>query len=168
MTQTKVFKARPSAGWVWLGGLGILFLFMGIGTALIETPLSGESLLSLLLSGGLGIYFIALAAWFPTLRYELDEEALTLIYGPVLRYRIPLQEIREMQRTNLKISLWSSMRMPGIALFVVPYRDIGRVKMCATAAATDILLIQTDHGQYGITPLNEEALIKTIQQRIKA
>lgn len=82
--------------------------------------------------------------WFPTMRYELDQKQLTLHYGPVLTYRIPLREIRTIRSRNLSLTVWSTIRFPGIALFTVPYADVGNVKICATAALNDILLIETD------------------------
>ena len=101
------------------------------------------------------------------MRYELAGEALTLRYGPVLRYRIPLAHIQTIRRRNLTISLWSSMRLPGLALFRVPYADLGVVKMCATAAATDILLIETGRDKYGLTPADEAGLVAALQARLR-
>ncbi|MDY0019878.1 MAG: PH domain-containing protein [Anaerolineae bacterium] len=166
MDQTLIFKPRPSSGWLWVGGLGVLMLALGITPTLGGISLS-ETWFPLVISGGLGLFFIALAAWFPTLRYELDDEALTLRYGPILHYRIPLQEIKEMRRRNLQITLWSSMRMPGLALFTVPYADAGNVKMCASACATRILLIDTEHGPYGITPADEETFVAAVKERME-
>ena len=57
---------------------------------------------------GLGLPFLALAIWFPTMRYELDVDALTLRYGPVLTYQIPLNEVQSVERRDLRISIWSS------------------------------------------------------------
>ena len=121
---------------------------------------------TLLLMLAIGAPFLILAAWFPTMRYELDEHALTLRYGPVLTYRIPLNEIQTIRKRNLSISLWSSMRFPGIALFTVPYTDVGKVKMCATAAATGILLIETAKDKYGLTPADEEGFVAALQARM--
>lgn len=166
MDQTLIFKPRPSTGWLWVAGLGVLMFALGIAPMAGDLPLS-EIWFSLVISGGLGLFFLAMAAWFPTLRYELDQETLTLHYGPILHYRIPLQEIKEMRRRNLRITLWSSMRLPGLALFTVPYADAGRVKMCATACATRILLIETERGTYGITPADEEAFVAAVKERIK-
>ncbi|NTU51872.1 MAG: hypothetical protein HGA94_05485, partial [Candidatus Aminicenantes bacterium] len=54
---------------------------------------------------------------------------------------------------------------PGIALFEVLYGDVGRVKMCSTAALKGILLIETDGGLYGITPLDEEGFVAAVRAR---
>ena len=116
---------------------------------------------------GIGLPFLAFALWIRTMRYELGEDALTLIYGPVLRYRIPLSEIQSVRRRNLSVSLWSSMRLPGLALFTVLYNDEGKVKMCATAAANEILLIETLDAKYGITPADEDAFVNALQARMK-
>ena len=164
--QTLVFKPRPSTGWLWVGGLGLFIGGIGLFPVLLGPVPLLAVLPSLLICGGLGLAALALAAWFPTMRYELDGETLTLRYGPILRYRIPLEQIKGMRRRNLSISLWSSMRLPGLALFTVPYSDVGRVKMCATAAATRILLIETDGGLYGVTPAEEERFVAAVQERL--
>ena len=97
---------------------------------------------------------------------ELDERSLTLRYGPVLTYQIPLNEIQTIRKRNLSISLLSSMRLPGLALFTVHYTDLGNVKMCATSAATGILLVETAKHKYGLTPADEEGFLAALQARI--
>ena len=122
--------------------------------------------MSIGLSALLGIIFLAFAAWFPSMRYELDDSALTLIYGPVLSYRIPLEQIRGMQCRTLNVAFWSSVHFPGLVLFTVPYRDVGEVKMCATAANNSILIIGTDDALYGITPADTDTFITALQTRM--
>jgi hypothetical protein len=82
-----------------------------------------------------------------------------------LTYRIPLDEVHAIERRDLSLSLWSSVRLPGLALFAVPYRGMGQVKMCATAATKDILLIETAEGMYGITPADEGGLVAALEAR---
>jgi hypothetical protein len=77
------------------------------------------------------------------MRYEMDGSRLTLLYGPLLRYRIDIEQIKSIRRRDIGFSLVSSFRFPGLALFNVPYPEIGTVKMCATAASNGILLIET-------------------------
>jgi hypothetical protein len=93
--------------------------------------------------------------------------ALTLLYGKAIKYRIPLETIRSIKRVDLGLSLWSSIRMPGVALFSVPYSDVGQVRMCSTAALNGILLIETENGLYGLTPEAEDQLAAIIQARIR-
>jgi len=118
-----------------------------------------------LMALGLGVPFLALAIWFPTMRYELDAGTLTLRYGPVLTYRIALDEVQSIERRDLPISLWSSVRLPGLAVFAVPYRGVGQIKMCATAAARDILLIATAEELYGITPSDVAGFLAALEAR---
>ena len=66
------------------------------------------------------------------------------------------------------MTIWSTVRLPGIALFTVPYADVGNVRMCATAALNDILLIETDKEKYGLTPADEEAFVAALQSRMEA
>ena len=92
---------------------------------------------------------------------------ITLRYGPVLRYHIPLDTIHTIRRRNLSLTIWSSIRFPGIALFGIPYADVGSVKMCATAALNHILLIETETEKYGLTPANEEAFLTAVRAQME-
>ena len=162
------FKPRPSNGWLSLAVLGVV-LFLPTATTLASTSPTLQSpalLINLAISLGFGVPILLLAAWFPTMRYELSDETLSLRYGPVLNYRIPLDTITSMRRRNLSITLWSAMRLPGLALFAVPYGDVGKVRMCATAAANGILLIETADRKYGITPADEASFVAAIQARM--
>lgn len=167
-----VFKPRRSNGWLWLIATGLLTIGIGVVSSLPLLTLPADKIATVIVLSTtflmliLGAPFMVLAAWFPTMRYELDAHTLTLRYGPVLTYHIPLHEIQTIRKRNLSISLWSSMRFPGIALFTVPYTDEGKVKMCATAAATGILLIETAKDKYGVTPADEEGFVAALQARI--
>jgi hypothetical protein len=162
-----VFKPRPSSGWLTLGGIG--FVLLAYSVAILASSINGNVGLGFLwpivLMVVIGAVFIFIAAWFPTMRYVLHDDTLELIYGPLLRYKIPLAEIRGMRRRDLRISLLSSMRLPGVALFEVTYGDVGKVKMCSTAALKDILLIETERGLYGITPADEQGLVAAVRAR---
>jgi hypothetical protein len=162
------FKPRPSYGWVWLVLVAVLMLVLTVVPTLLWARQAPWPIIVLNVGIGLGIGLpmLAFASWFPTMRYELDDQALTLRYGPLLRYRIPLERIQVVRRRNLSISLWSSMRFPGLALFTVPYSDMGQVKMCATAAADRILLVETDDAKYGLTPADEEGFVAALLARM--
>ena len=163
----KIFRPRPSYGWAWLVLMAVIIIAVAIAPAMAMGMSSGSVLLTVIVSSLVALAFLALAFWFPTMRYELDEEQLTLRYGPVLNYRIPLSEIRTIRRRNLSLTTWSTMRFPGIALFGVPYADVGNVKMCATAALNNILLIETEKEKYGLTPANEEAFVVALQAQME-
>lgn len=169
MNTEVVFRPRRSYGWLWLVGIGLVIIGLAALMLLVVSP--GEEgyiavLVTFVLTAAMGLPFLVLAVWFPTMRYELSAETLTLRYGPVLTYRIPLDEIETIRRRNLSISLWSSVRFPGFALFTVPYSDVGNVKMCATAAADRVLLIETGEEKYGVTPADEEAFVAALQARM--
>ena len=163
------FKPRPSHGRICL----VAISFLTLPLTIVPAIQSAEQipLLMLVVIVGLGVAIIisglALALWFPTMRYELDDQTLTLHYGPVLSYRIVLSTIRRIRRRNLSLSIWSSIRFPGIALFTVPCSNVGNLIMCATAAANGVLLIETDHATYGLTPTDEEKFIAAIKARLK-
>ncbi len=164
-----IFAPRPSKGWLSLLLLGLVMVVLFVPLMFVageETP-TWIVFMNLGLLLLFGVPMFALAIWFPTMRYTLDEEALHLRYGPILHYRIPLAEIRGIRRRNLNISLWSSLRLPGVALFKVPYADVGTVKMCATAATCGILLIETEGERYGLTPSDEEAFVAALRARLE-
>jgi len=162
------FKPRSSHGWFWLILLAVIIIAVGIAPALALGAFSSSAVLTIIISVPVGLAFLILAFLFPTMRYELDQHQVTLRYGPVLTYRIPLGEIRTIRRRNLSITIWSSIRFPGIALFKVPYADMGNVKMCATAALNNILLIETEKEKFGLTPADEEAFVAAIQAQMEA
>jgi hypothetical protein len=164
---TKNFQPRPSYGWAWLILMALVIIAVSIAPAIAMGVSSRNAILTLIICIPIAIAFLALAFWFPTMRYELEQDQLTLRYGPVIMYRIPLGEIRSIRRRNLSMTIWSTVRFPGIALFTVPYADVGNVKMCATAALNNILLIETEKEKYGLTPADEEAFVAALRAQME-
>lgn len=163
----KMFRPRPSCGWAWLILMAGIIIVVSIAPVMAMGISSSSAVLTLMICIPIALAFLILAIWFPTLRYELDRDQLTLLYGPVLKYRIKLAEIRTIRRRNLSLTIWSTIRFPGIALFTVPYGDVGNVKMCATAALNNILLIETEKEKYGLTPADEEAFVAALQAQME-
>jgi hypothetical protein len=147
--------------------MAVIIIAVAIAPALAMGLSSSSVLLTVIVCSLVALAFLALAFWFPTMRYELDKEELTLRYGPVLHYRIRLREICTIRRRNLSLTIWSTLRFPGIALFAVPYADVGNVKMCATAALNNILLIETEKEKFGLTPADEEAFVAALQAQME-
>lgn len=148
----EVFAARRSAGSLWLIGSALfvavlcarpLYSYREIG------PAATTLVIALLVV--VAVPTLAFAWWLPSMRYELGDRELALICGPI-RYVIPLDSIRSIEQRDLTPSLLTSFRLPGVALFKVPYVGVGRIRMCATGAANDLTVIDTDRGLYGITP----------------
>lgn len=163
--EKMVYKPRPSTGWVWVAVPGLALLALGLGL-LIRFGLTGPFVITILLTVPIGIVFLVLAAYFPAMRYEINGMRLILTYGPLLRYEIELDQVRSIKRRDMGIGIVSSFRFPGLALFSVPYPEVGSVKMCATAATNGILLIETVSAKYGITPANEKGFVEELQKRI--
>src|SRR5437773_1887596 len=89
-TSRLIFRPSPSLGYLWL--IAVALAVLAPTLAIVLPGARGPSLITLIAiapSVVIGLPFLALAALFPTMRYELDADALTLRYGPVLRYRIP-------------------------------------------------------------------------------
>ena len=161
----KCFRPRPSYGWFWLVLMATIIISVSIVPALAVWLASSNAVLTLIVCIPIAFAFLILAFWFPTMRYELDQNQLILRYGPVITYRIPLGEIRTIRRRNLGLTIWSTIRFPGIALFRVPYADVGNVKMCATAELNNILMIETEKEKYGLTPADEEAFVVAVRAK---
>lgn len=98
------------------------------------------------------------------MKYELDDKKLVMKCC-LLKYTLPLASIKRITKRDLEISLWSSLRLPGLALFTVLCADVGKVKMRATSASKDIILIEIDHGLYGITPAKEDEFVTDFRSR---
>ena len=166
MTEKKIFKPRPSTGWIWVGLLGLIPLAIGIAV-MVTQGLSGPFLIMILITISIGTMFLLVAIFFPTMRYELEGSRLTLRYGPVLRYTIELGQIKSIRSRDLQISPVSSFRFPGLAIFTVLYPEVGLVKMCATAASHGILLIETASAKYGLTPADEQGFVSELRERMR-
>jgi hypothetical protein len=147
--------------------MAVIIIAVTIAPAIAMGISSSSVMLTVIICSLVAVAFLVLAFWFPTMRYELDQTQLTLRYGPVLNYRIPLSEIRTIRRRNLSLTIWSTVRFPGIALFTVPYADVGNVKMCATAAVNNILLIETEKEKFGLTPADEETFVAAIRAQME-
>lgn len=166
MISKKIFRPRPSNGWIWVGAIGLVLLGSGLSQLMI-IGLSGPLMLMILLPVLIGTLFLLIAVFFPAMRYEIEGSRLTLAYGPLLRYKIDIDQIKSIRRRDLGIGLVSSFRFPGLAIFNVPYPEIGTVKMCATAASRDILLIETASTKYGLTPADEEKFVAELRGRMR-
>ena len=166
-TSPRSFQPRPSRGWFWLILMAVIIFTVAIAPALSVGISSSNTVLTLIICIPVALVFLILAFWFPTMHYELDQEQLTLRYGPVIRYQIPLSEIRTIRRRNLNLTIWSTIRFPGIALFTVPYADVGNVKMCATSALNNILLIETGKEKFGLTPADEDAFVAALRVQME-
>ncbi len=166
--SVETFRPRPSVGRLSLVIMATVILALGAAPFLALGLTSGNAVLTLVIVVPVALAFLALAFWFPAMRYELDRDQITLRYGPVLTYRIPLRQIRTIRRRNLSLTIWSTVRFPGIALFQVPYGDVGNVKMCATAALNNILLIETDKEKYGLTPADENKFVDAVRTQMEA
>jgi hypothetical protein len=168
MNEPLIFTPRPSRGWVSLVVLALVFI--GAGALLVSGSGGMQAMNGMIgaiavLCGLCALLFLSLAVWFPTMYYELTDDTLVMRYGPLLHYHIPLRNVLTVGRRDLRMSLWSSLRLPGIALFGAPYRGLGRVYMCATAAAHGIVLIETARAKYGLTPADEAEFMAEMEER---
>ncbi len=166
-TEHRVFRPRASCGQISLVLMATVITAFGSAPAVAASLRSAGSIVTLIVCAPVAVAFVALALWFPAMRYELGDAELVLSCGPLLTYRIPLHEIRSIRRRNLGLTIWSCFRFPGVALFTAPYADVGNVKMCASAALNDILLIETQKCKYGITPADEAGLVAALRLQME-
>lgn len=164
------FHPRASSGRRWTGGLGVtlgvLFLVALVAAwgnmpVFVWIPFA---IFGIVVTGPL----LALAWYFPSMRYWLGPDELVLSYGPLLNDRIPLDQIKSIRRRTLRLTPISSFRFPGLALFYVDYMGMGRVRMCASSATREILLIDIGERRYGLTPGDQVELVRAIRERSAA
>jgi hypothetical protein len=166
-----VFRPKPSYGWAWLVAL-LLLVVVPMAPLLQPGAVTDEDVAGLWIAVAvtvpLVLFFLVALASLPAMRYELADDALVVSCGPLLRYRIPYTEITDVRRTDLTPSLWSSMRLPGLALWGVRYADVGNVHMCATRMAKGVLLISAGKRRYGITPADEVHFTGALSTRLRS
>lgn len=159
------FRPARSFGWAWLLALLLLVLLplpLLFTPELLNSEGAAAAWINLAIVGPLALFFLVTLVSLPRMRYDLTPTELVLSCGPMLRYRIPLANIADLRTVTITPSLWSSMRLPGLALWKVPYADAGGVFMCATRMSRDILLISAGDRRYGITPADEAALLAAL------
>lgn len=169
----EVFLPKPSLGWVWALGLALFIAFslLIIPVAAYLDPEEEIPLLVmvmiLVIDIPLFVMFAAIAAYFPAMRYEFTPGELVLRYGPLLRYRLPYDQIQDVHKQDLSAQAWSSMRWPGLALYKVPYSKMGQIRMCSTRMNKGVVLIETVNGLYGVSPAEEERFMDTLRSRAR-
>ena len=112
------------------------------------------------------IIFGYLLVIYRSMRYEFREDGLHLIcggYHDVIKY----EDIEGWEKKNLVFNPLASKRFPGFSLGNVYYSDEGMIRMYATSAGSNVLLIRTRKGKYGITPApeDEEIFIRELERR---
>lgn len=168
-SSADAFPPARSFGWVWLLAL-LAMVVAPLGMLFIPGAFEGEDAVGAWITIAvllpLDLYVLVVLLSLPKMRYELGIDALVLRCGPLFTYRIPYAEVTDVRRTTLTPTLWSSMRMPGLALGGVVYADVGNVRMCAKRMARDILLISAGGKRYGITPADEERFMHAFTPRL--
>lgn len=166
-TGEMTFRPRPTNGRVWVLGIGFgtLLLFVVPFLPVIrEIPwplIAAFAILGIVVAGPI----ILVGLYAARMEYVLTDAELRLRMPPMMDDRIALSDIVAIRRGDLKSSPLASFRFPGLAVFDVDYRDAGRVRMCATAASTDILVLETSTGrQFGLTPEEPQLLVDALQR----
>jgi uncharacterized membrane protein YdbT with pleckstrin-like domain len=145
-----VFKPKYSVvGWIGMIFTPSLF-FLLVKTFPLpkEGQISPPAYIVLILLILIFLFSIFFLLIYPTIRYEMKEDALYLKCGP-FRYKILYSTISKIFSANLEMGFYHGFgwKLPGFALGPVYYIDRGTVNMCATRMTKDILLIQTKEGK---------------------
>lgn len=167
----RVFRPARSFGWVWLlalTALTLLPMFMLLRPGIVPEGEEAAIWINVAILAPLAVFFLLTTLSLPRMRYTLEPDALVLAMPPLLRFRIPYADISDVRTVTLTPSLWSSMRLPGVALWKVPYPDIRSAYMCATRMSRDILLITVGERRYGITPADEPAFVAALMSGLHA
>lgn len=169
MAKRITFKPRPSSAWLWL-----CILVIAIAAILYWRVLPLRGRIADVAFYPVAALLVCLAAvlllfwyWLSTMRYVLEKDTLTILFGPVIRWHIPIDEIRGMRRRNLANPPLFSFRLPGLALFTVYYEGTGSIRMCATSVNKNILVLETKSGLYGINPENEKEFVAIFMNLVK-
>ncbi len=156
----------------------VLYMLLMLGVAALVTrciflrwPDRVVTIVISIVFGSLTIALLCLAGqvavvlrFLPSMRYELQRDVLVLIIGP-WKSRIPYDSIVDVVRKDLALSILSSFRMPGVALFDVPYPGEGTIRMYSTHPFADIIVIRTRDGKkYGISPADPSGFLQTLEQ----
>lgn len=163
------YRPKPSHGWLWWLAIAAV---TGVGAVPVlvlpgEEPIPVWVVVIMWGVVGLAGYFVLIAAVYPTMSYELGESELVARYGPLLTYRIPYSTITGVHVEDLRWSAWSSMSMPGLALYSVVYAKRGSIKMCSTRATRGVLVLETTAGPYGISPAEEDRFVADLKARMR-
>jgi hypothetical protein len=163
------FRAKPSLGWLWVLALTLLMVVPLPIAFAVDPPAPDEELvvwLSLIPLGALAIWFLATVACFPLMRYDLGNDALAMRYGPLLRYTVPYASITDIGVKDLRFSVWSSFRFPGLALWKVPYTGMDQIRMCSTRSHRGVLLVTAGKNRYGISPAEGDRFVHELRSRM--
>lgn len=176
MKEEMIFYPKFSIWpYVILFGIEIFFLVMLIATLYpFFTHHKLESHVGLILIIGALLIVVAMIIFgdliviYRTMKYEFREDGLHLMcggYHDVIKYK----DIEKWEKKNLVFNPLASKRLPGFSLGNVYYSDEGLVKMYATSAGRNVLLIRTKVGKYGITPAPEDydRFIEELKRRVE-
>jgi hypothetical protein len=106
-----------------------------------------------------------LVGWYPSMRYEVKDEQLKLICGP-LKSEIQLDTISRVENKDLAFDITSTgFKFPGYCLFNVKYADEGFVRMYARSTLKDIVLIEAGENKYGITPKDKTVFLQLLSKK---
>jgi hypothetical protein len=159
----RVFRPRSTpAGWISSAALLGLFAAVAVPAfPLVASPNLEERIVPYFLClFASPVFFFTLI--LPTMRYEVDEDKVELRCGP-FHWSVPAASIRKVYEMDLQyLPLSEGWKLPGYTLFRIRYGDVDKVRMCATAMCTRILIIETDQERWGVTPADVQGFVAAI------
>lgn len=155
------YRPKPSFGWIWslaIGGAILASPWLAVLDAQDEVLPAGDAILIQVLFALLsviGAWVVLIGVLHGQMRYEFTQDALYLRHGFLLAYRIPYDSVESVERRDLRPTLWSSMRWPGLALYKVPYAGDGQIRMVSTRMKRGVTVIRAGGSLYGVSPAEE-------------
>lgn len=163
-----IFRPKPSFGWAWSFLLAAILLVAAVAPLLDRAlPVTVVGLILSAFIGAIGIWVWLIGIMHWQMLYEFADDALHLRLGFLLTYRIPYDEIDGVEQRDLRPTLWSSMRWPGLAVYKVPYGGDGQIRMMSTRMARDVVVIRADGNLYGMSPAEEDRFLAELRSRAK-
>jgi hypothetical protein len=159
--QIMIYRPKKTyAGWIGLIAVILVssFFLWGINYALDESDRTLKILLYIPTYLFMFIYVYLILGAF-TLGYKIEKDALVIIWG-FYKKRITWDEFNEIIEVKGQANFFPFIvaAWPGYMVGLYTIKGLGSVRMFATHAEKDFILLKTQKGYFGITPEDQGLL----------
>jgi hypothetical protein len=165
-----VFKPR---GGIWGGIVGLLLGGVGFGLAIWAVNFSlvapdEQTLRWFLLvpAYGLAGFFVYLLLGAFNLRYRAGDDGLSIRWA-TRRITVPWNQVRRVVRVTGRKNLGAltGMSWPGYIVGTYTLRGVALVKMYGTQPKGEVVVVETDRGNFGLTPADADRFVIEVLRR---